>query len=85
MLLGGAMWWHGSMSIVEVMEVGGISIDEAVWMGGVAINEAATLLRGMAIGTVMGLDGMAIDERRSNSVAVSRLEWREGVVVGGHS
>ena len=42
MLLGGAMGWHGSMVIVEAMEVGGMAIDEAIWMGDVAIDEATT-------------------------------------------
>ena len=42
MLLGGAMGWHGSMAIVEAMEVGGMAIDEVVWPGGVAIDEATT-------------------------------------------
>ena len=40
MLLGGSMGWHGSMAIVEAMEVGGMAINGAVWMEGMAINEA---------------------------------------------
>ena len=42
MLLGGAMGWHGSMGIIEAMEVGGMAIDEAVWLGGMVIYETVT-------------------------------------------
>ena len=42
MLLSGAMGWHGSMVIVEAMEVGGMPIDEVIWLEGMAIDEAVT-------------------------------------------